>query len=433
MVGSPTLVADFGTSCATTTGRASDECLTDTSLTRDSETIIEAVVHHIKRIKEVFALPKPARREKASDRCGVPDNDPGVDTVIELGVRWLGLAQDCSPTRDGGVARHFSLLTGWGSSYPETTGYIVPTLINYWRRTGDVTARNRARRMTDWLASIQFGDGSFQGGIIGSTPVVPVTFNTGQILLGLAAGVREFDDYAPSMCQAADWLVQTLDSDGCWRRHPTPFAMPGEKAYETHAAWGLIEAARLVTNRGYGEAALANVRWALTKQHPNGWVEQCCLSDSSRPLTHTLGYFLRGVLEAYRFTRDRSLLEAAKRTGSGLLSALEPDGRLPGRLFSNWTSAAPWVCLTGSAQVAHCWLMLFQDTGDASFLDAALRTNRFVRRTIKTRGPEEAVGAVKGSVPIDGEYGRFEYLNWATKFCIDAQMLEKTVQAEAIA
>jgi len=23
-------------------------------------------------------------------------------------------------------------------------------------------------------------------------------------------------------------------------------------------------------------------------------------------------------------------------------------GRLPGRLFSNWTSAAPWVCLTGS-------------------------------------------------------------------------------------
>src|SRR6187549_2245166 len=98
MVGSPTLVADFGTSCATTTGRASDECLTDTSLTRDSETIIEAVVHHIKRIKEVFALPKPARREKASDRCGVPDNDPGVDTVIELGVRWLGLAQDCSPT-----------------------------------------------------------------------------------------------------------------------------------------------------------------------------------------------------------------------------------------------------------------------------------------------------------------------------------------------
>ena len=388
-------------------------------------------MHRLERIKDVLALPKLARLEKASDWRGVPDNDPGIDKVVELGVRWIGVAQDCSATRDGGVARHFSLLTGWGSSYPETTGYIVPTLIEYWRKTGDVTARNRARRMLDWLASIQFRDGGFQGGLIDSIPVVPVTFNTGQILLGLAAGVREFEDYTASMCQAADWLVKTLDDDGCWRQRPTPFAMPGEKAYDAHAAWGLIESARLVTDRGYGEAALANIYWALTQQRPNGWVEQCCLSDSNRPLTHTLGYFLRGVLEAYRFTGDRILLEAAKRTGSGLLSALEPDGRLPGRLFSNWTSAAPWVCLTGSAQVAHCWLMLFQDTGDASFLDAAVRTNRFVRRTIKTSGPEETLGAVKGSVPVDGDYGRFEFLNWATKFCVDAQMLEQTVRAEA--
>ena len=389
--------------------------------------------HRIEQLKEVLALPKPARREKASDRRGVPNSDPGVDKVIELGVRWLGLAQDRSPTRDGGVARHFSLLTGWGSSYPETTGYIVPTLISYWHQSGDANARNRARRMLDWLASIQFPDGGFQGGRIGLVPVVPVTFNTGQILLGLAAGVREFDNYLPSMCQAADWLVRTLDSDGCWRRYPTPFAVPGEKAYETHAAWGLIEAARLVTNRGYGEAALANIRWALTQQRPNGWVEQCCVTDSSQPLTHTLGYFLRGVLEAYRFTRDRSLLEAGKRTGTGLLSALEPDGRLPGRLFPNWTSAAPWVCLTGSVQVAHCWLMLFQDTGDATFLDAAARTNRFVRQTIRTSGPEETLGAVKGSVPVDGDYCRFQYLTWATKFCVDAQMLEKTVRAETVA
>jgi hypothetical protein len=136
-------------------------------------------------------------------------------------------------------------------------------------------------------------------------------------------------------------------------------------------------------------------------------------------------------LEAYRFTGDRGLLEAAKRTGTGLLNALEPDGWLPGRLFSNWTSAAPWVCLTGSSQVAHCWLMLFQDTGDATFLDAAVRTNRFVRRTLKTSGPEETLGAVKGSLPVDGDYGRFEFLNWATKFCVDALMLEQTVRAEA--
>ena len=72
--------------------------------------------------------------------------------------------------------------------------------------------------MLDWLVKIQLGNGGFQGGLIDSEPVVPVTFNTGQILLGLAAGVREFSDqYRLAMCRAADWLVRTQDSDGCWR------------------------------------------------------------------------------------------------------------------------------------------------------------------------------------------------------------------------
>jgi len=29
-------------------------------------------------------------------------------------------------------------------------------------------------------------------------------------------------------------------------------------------------------------------------------------------------------------------------------------------------------------------------------------------------------GGIKGSYPLDGEYGRYEVLNWATKFFVDA-------------
>ena len=107
-------------------------------------------------------------------------------------------------------------------------------------------ARRRARRMLDWLVSIQLPEGGFQGGTIDHAPVVPVTFNTGQVLLGLAAGVEEFGEaYIEPMRRAADWLVATQDRDGCWRRHPSPFAAPGEKTYETHVAWGLLEADRV--------------------------------------------------------------------------------------------------------------------------------------------------------------------------------------------
>jgi hypothetical protein len=42
--------------------------------------------------------------------------------------------------------------------------------------------------------------------------------------------------------------------------------------------------------------------------------------------------------------------------------------------------------------------------------------------------PQETRGAVKGSFPIDGGYGRFEYPNWATKFAIDSYTAEEAIR-----
>jgi hypothetical protein len=350
--------------------------------------------------------------------------DPGAESVLPALIDWLCHAQDSSRSHDGGVARDYSLLHGWASSYPETTGYIVPTFIDYARRYGRSDIAERARQMADWLTAIQLPSGGFQGGKIDSRPVVPVTFNTGQILLGLAAAEVRFGGYRKPTRRAADWLIDSQDADGCWRRHPTPFAKSGEKAYETHVAWGLFEAARIDPGRGYAEAGIANVRWALGQQRRNGWFEKCCLDDDSRPLTHTIGYALRGVLEAYRLIRDPALLEAARRTGDGVLSALEPDGRLPGRLSSDWSPAVRWVCLTGSAQIAHCWLLLFEFTNNPRYALAALSANAFVRRTVRLDGPPQIRGGVKGSLPVNGPYGKYQYLNWAAKFLADSLMLE---------
>lgn len=45
-------------------------------------------------------------------------------------------------------------------------------------------------------------------------------------------------------------------------------------------------------------------------------------------------------------------------------------------------------------------------------------------------GPDETGGAVQGWFPVDGEYGRYGYLNWVVKFSVDSQMLENEVRAE---
>jgi hypothetical protein len=281
--------------------------------------------------------------------------------------------------------------------------------------------------MLDWLVSIQFPCGGFQGGMVHQTPRVPVTFNTGQILMGLTAGAALDRRYVEPMHKAADWLVATQDSDGCWRKHPTPFAAAGEKTYETHVALGLIYAAGLEEGRGYLEAALRQVDWALNNQAPNGWLAKCCLSDPQHPLTHTLGYALRGIVGAYVASKRERYLRAACLTADGLLSTLNANGELPGRLDADWHPAADWVCLTGVSQIAHCWLLLYKETGRTDYQRAALAANGLVRKTIAVDGPEEIRGGVKGSFPINGAYGTWQYLNWACKFTIDANREELTL------
>ena len=374
---------------------------------------------------------RTARAVMAQDRRGLPATDPGPERVIEEAIAWLGRAQDNSATHDGGVARHYSLIAGWADSYPETTGYIVPTLLAYGEAKGERETIARARRMLDWLVAIQFPEGGFQGGMVRQLPRVPVTFNTGQILLGLAAGARLDGRYMTSMQRAADWLVRTQDHDGCWRRYPTPFATAGEKTYETHVSLALLEADAVDPGRGYLQAALKQVDWAISQQAPNGWLARCCLSDPERPLTHTLGYALRGIVGAYVASNDKRYLEAAVRTADGLIGALTLDGKLPGRLDAQWRPAVDWVCLSGVSQIAHCWLLLHTITGRDDYRLAGLNANAFVRRTITLDHPEEIRGGVKGSFPVNGGYGKWQYLNWACKFTIDANCEELSLlQAE---
>lgn len=369
-------------------------------------------------------LPAIAKAELARDRAGLPEHDPGNEKVLPALMAWLAMAQDRSRTQDGGVARDFSLIHGWASSYPETTGYIIPTMLDYARLTGERVWRDRALRMADWLVSIQMPCGGFQGGKIDSKPVVPVTFNTGQILLGLAAAEKETGRYRMAMRRAADWLVQTQDPDGCWRSHESPFAASGDKQYETHVAWGLFEAERIDPGRGYREAGLKNVTWAIKDLPANGWFEHCALAKPACPITHTIGYALRGVIEACHPAPDKAMLEAASRTANGLRSAMRSDGFLPGAVDRQWHAASSWSCLTGSAQVALCWMHLAPMVHDRSLVDAAKSLNRYLRRTIRLAGEADLVGAVRGSFPVSGGYCSFAYPNWAAKFLADSIMLE---------
>lgn len=370
-----------------------------------------------------------AWREVQVDGLALLGGDAGAARTAEAAVRWLCEAQDHSSSGEGGVARDFTLGRGWSTSFPETTGIAAATLLRYASRSADDRREQRARRMLDWLVEIQDAGGGFRGGTVQDPTTEPVAFSTGHILLGLAAGAAHCGDarYVQAMHRAARWLVDSQDAGGCWRAFPSPTACPGAKSYDTLIAWALFETARVAPGLGYEQAAVRNVDWALTHQRSNGWFGRCSPDDSAEPLTLTIGYALRGVMEAFQFTGDVRYLEAATRTADVLARTIAPDGFLAGRLRSDWTSSVSWSCIAGTSLLAHTLLLLHAATGTARYLDAARRATAYVRRTVTIVGPFGMCGGVKGSFPVYGDYCALQFPNWAATLTIDANLAELAI------
>lgn len=360
------------------------------------------------------------------------DADP-ADRHLAEAVGWLCRAQDA--VAGGGVSYGYDVRAGWMPPYPETTGYIITTFLRC-ARTGVPTAaglgpadlRARTRRMADWLTTLQMDCGALPGGTVAVAPS-PTVFNTGQILEGWCEAYRDQPDEAirRAITRAAAWLTSVQDADGCWRKYLSPLTVQTPATYNVRSAAALLRAGRLLDEPAWTAAALQNFDWALTQQDELGWFDNNCLTDRTRPLTHTIGYTLEGLLDAAEVSGREPYLTAVRRASDHLLPAVRHDGFLGGRLDARWQPTVSWCCLTGSSQIALVWFRLAVAVAEPRYAAAAGRLIAYVRAT-QTVGPagrpadpaDGTRGGIKGSHPIWGGYDPFRYPNWAAKFFIDA-------------
>jgi hypothetical protein len=366
------------------------------------------------------------RREKRSrDTSAFEDEWHLKETTA-----WLCRAHDSTP--DGGVARSYKASRylghgpyGWQSSYPETTGYIIPTMLALSAFYERVALSERAFRMAAWEEEIQLGGGAVMGSVV-TAPPSPAVFNTGQVIFGWLAAFKESgrQGYLDAALRAGDYLVSVQAEDGSWDNGDSRFALKGATTYNVRVAWALIELGQAVGKTNYLDSARRFIELALRRQRPNGWFMQNCLNDPERPLLHTIVYATRGLLESGICLNDQRYVESALKTLDALLSCQRPDGGIPGRLASDWSPQAEWDCVTGDAQAAVVWLRAHSITGKLEYKDAARKAIEFVKRTQNLEHPNSGIrGGVKGSFPFDGPYGQCEMLNWAAKFFCDALVM----------
>ncbi|HET7267500.1 MAG TPA: hypothetical protein VFJ15_05270 [Oleiagrimonas sp.] len=341
-------------------------------------------------------------------------------------AEWLARAQDV--TGCGGVSAYYDAAKRrWAGAYPETTGYIIPTFFRYAELSGKDEYRDRALYMAAWESDIQLAGGGVRAGTLDAQSVEPTIFNTGQVLFGWLAAWRKTQDvhFRDSLVRAADWLAEAQDSDGAWRWFGSPFAKYAVNTYNTRVAFAMAEVGLALDKPRYVGVAMRNVQWALTQMHANGWLANNDLQDNDRPLTHTIAYATRGILEVGLLMRHDKFIDAAMRTAKAVADCQREDGFLPGRLDADWRPACHWSCMTGNAQMAIIWQRLAAETGDDRWRLAAERATGFVLRVQDPTTTRDGVrGGIPGSHPRRSEYMKHRYTNWAAKFTMDALMLQ---------
>lgn len=357
----------------------------------------------------------------------------GLKDHLDATMAWLCRAQDVSG--DGGVAAGYTLHRGWTPSYPETTGYIIPTFLDYADLTSDERYRERARRMGAWESDIQLAD----GGVRGRTQTTPVVFDTGQVIFGWVDLFRRFNDTRSldSARKAGDWLIRHQDADGKW----TAFEFKNvPHVYNTRVTWSLLLLADASGDNRYREAAIRNLEWVLAQEVQRGWFKYMSFTSGAEPFTHTIAYTLEGLMECAALVdeplRARCLAPVFRATDALIAKyRLDQPGdtlTLPGTLDADWNSSQRYVCLTGNAQFAMIWQTLYAQTGNPAYLAAAERVLRVVMARHAVQHPSPAIaGAVAGSSPCWGGYLGFWYPNWAAKFFADALMRHLRVSAHA--
>src|SRR5262245_19685981 len=153
-----------------------------------------------------------------------------IDRHLREAVDWLVRAQDAGS--DPGISWGVNFGGPFLDSYPETTGYIIPTFLKLADHFRDDVFRRRAVAMGEWESQVQMESGAVMGGRVNANPT-PAVFNTGMVLLGWSALYEREGNpvFRASLRRASEWLIAFQEPNGDWRQGNSEFANSNATVY----------------------------------------------------------------------------------------------------------------------------------------------------------------------------------------------------------
>ena len=320
----------------------------------------------------------------------------------------------------------YNMCKGWTSSYPETTGYIIPTLLIFAKKEKNKVVEESARRALEWLLKIQKPSGGWQSGYIHENKA-EIVFNTAQVIRGLIAGHNHFKDlrYLKAAIAASRWIADIQHTDGSFNKH---VYMNVARVYESYSVAPLLKVWQITHNNIYKETAEKHIDWIIkNKQLKNGWFQDCdnTTHRNAKPILHTIAYTIDGILDCGLILNRQDYIAAAELPANKLLDYFIKHKTLPGRWDSSWNGTEALIT-TGCAQMAIIWNKLYKHTKEQKYQDGFVNMNGLLasihqRHIFETKNTK---GAIFGSFPFWGRYEKFSCPNWASKYLADSLILE---------
>ena len=370
----------------------------------------------VESVRDFFRATLPI--QKTSNR--LKDDQIHLEAAVTFILRSIERCNGCASSKAYLVGK------GWLPAYRETTGYIIPTLLDLAEHLKRPHLASVAERMGEWLSEVQEPAGGFIERDL-RQDTNPVVFNTGQILHGFNALIlrRGRQDLIPNARRAGDFLVSSADETGSFTRNEH-YGIA--HAYNVRTAWALLTLGRLLNEKSYEAVALANADWTVAQQSANGFFLKNIFQPGWNANTHGIAYVLQGLIEIFCISGREQYLAAVRRTCERIVSVYGAKRRLVSEIGENWEFVSRHLCLTGYAQLAIVFFRLYGIDGDKRYLNAGLNLLDDVAATQDLTSPEKPhYGGIKGSLPIYGRYAPLQYPNWATKFFIDALLAKQGV------
>lgn len=315
-----------------------------------------------------------------------------------------------------GSAKYKTVLGKWSESYPETTGYLIPTLLNGAHILNDDSLKKIALKQINYFISIQQQDGSFKSS---KSSTVSYVFDTAQILLGLIALYEDNTNTTTLRLinNAYFWLIECLDNNGLFVK--SNYVENYNPSYYARIVWPMLRSEQLLKCPIHEKTKQLYSR-IVNLKNANYTFKNCSFDGRQYFYTHNLIYTYRGLWESSLMLKDNATQDYIEQGLQFILkNIIAANGRFNGSYNSDWSPYKKYICSVGNAQLICLMLEIFKKTEDVSYLT---NISSVIKPLINSQRTSLSLnkGAVPSSIPIWGHYQKYKFTNWTQKFYSDA-------------